>query len=178
MAEKPKRQGGLGRNLSDVLGDKSPRTSAGEPYYPWGPDYQPKADLVRGNPTLQPAGGLGGLIPSGDDFGPYTLTYEDEPNYGRGPSASTRVAAHQFVPFDPNWEEYASIHDAESLQEYIYVKFWKPGVNKPNLYRYGPSTLQNYRSFREQPSKGRAVTALEAYGYSPVTNPDPRVQIA
>lgn len=166
---------GLGRSLSDILAD------SGEP------EVRSGADVQYG-PGQQMLGGLNALFPSGGsrdpneqegylgrtldaDFGPYNVDLADE--YFQGPTRSTRVAAHQFVPVDKDWQRRGG-YDANTLRGHIYVRFQrrtgdKSGTQPGDLWKYGECSLSDYRSFRETYSKGRAVRNLEAYGHSRAT---------
>lgn len=112
--------------------------------------------------------GLRALIGTGADFGPYLL--DEASDYYQGPSKSTRVKAHQFVPLlamdelseDDEFKRTLSQQFDASIRGYIYVKFWKRG----DIYKYGPCTLGDYRAFRESASKGRSVRMLENFTYS------------
>lgn len=163
---------GLGRSLSDIL------ASSAEP------ESRPAADVQYG-PGKQMLGGLNALIPSGGagaedaeedylgkpsdpDFGPYTVDLA--PEYFQGPTRSTRVAGHQFVPVDESWRQRGG-YDANTLRGHIYVRFQRKtgdssGTQPGDLWKYGECSLSDYRSFRETYSKGRAIRNLEAYGHS------------
>lgn len=113
------------------------------------------------------------LFGTGPDFGPYVLSRASE--YYRGPKSSTRVSGHQFIPLDENAVQKVVEGQMGSqfywnLRGYIYVRFWKTG-KRGDLWRYGPCTLQDYRTFRESSSKGRSVRALEVFGHG-ATTPD------
>lgn len=121
-----------------------------------------ESDLPTGRSTFG-RGGVGALFGSGQDFEIYVV--EDADQYYLGPSKSTRVRAHMFVPnvdiTDPNM---SSQFDAFTLTGLIYVMF----QNNGNIYVYGtnsPFTLHEYRMFRESPSKGKAVRQMESRGY-------------
>lgn len=158
---------GLGKGLAQILEDTSPpdRPNA----------YQLQFEDSVGN--FRVSAGLGALFPSGTDFGPYSVSQAQE--YYQGPSNSTRVASHQFIPSDPNWEDRASqgYMDANTLRGHIYVRFWrKTGVPKSpqgDLWKYGPCSLSDYRMFREASSKGRAVRSLEAFGHGSANGMSP-----
>jgi len=132
--------------------------------------YTPTPDNEAGIPeygggAYNPVG-IRALIGSGADFGPYVL--DQASAYYQGPTKSTRVKAHQFVPMDPDiWEKAEqgplSKQFDSSIRGYIYVKFIKKG----NVWKYGPCTLADYRTFRESASKGRSVTYLEVFGHGP-----------
>lgn len=117
--------------------------------------------------------GLRALIGTGSDFGPYILTQASD--YYQGPSKSTRVKAHQFVPLDPdivekiNNNEYLSGQFDASIRGHIYVKFWKSG-SKGDEWKYGPCSLSDYRAFRESASKGRSIKMLEAFPHAASTD--------
>lgn len=103
-------------------------------------------------------------VPDPEDFGPYFL--EESDVYYQGPHRSTRVRAHQFVPLDPNALDSEGVLGSQfeywKLRGYIYVRWWKKG----NITKYGPCTLMDYRTFRENYSKGRYVRFLENFGYT------------
>lgn len=178
VEQKGSRARGLGRSLSDILAETedTPARSGGS---------------LRYEPGRQMMGGLGSLIPSGGgeterdgrreldaDFGPYQVDLADQ--YFQGPTRSTRVAAHQFVPLNPDWEQESGL-DANTMRGHIYVRFQRKtgdtsGTQPGDLWRYGECSLTDYRSFRETFSKGRAVRTLEAYGHGRATD-SVRVQI-
>jgi hypothetical protein len=148
---------GLGRSLSDILAGSAE------------PESRSAADVQYG-PGKQMLGGLNALIPSGGnpdaDFGPYNVDLA--PEYFQGPTRSTRVAGHQFVPVDDDWRNGA--YDANTLRGHIYVRFQRKtgdssGTQPGDLWKYGECSLSDYRSFRETYSKGRAIRTLEAYGH-------------
>lgn len=158
---------GLGKGLAQILEDTSPpdRPNA----------YQLQFKDSVGN--FQVSGGLGAVIPSGTDFGPYSVSSADE--YYQGPTRSTRVAKHQFIPDDPDWEDKArqGYTNAHTLRGHIYVRFWRktgdPGAPEGDLWRYGPCSLSDYRMFRESSSKGRAVKGLEVFPHGSANGPEP-----
>lgn len=149
MAEQ--RKSGLGRGLDYLLNQAE---SQGNPRVP-----------EKDTPLNKTRTGLNGLIPSGDDFGPYFVGKADV--YFQGPTDSTRVKAHQFIPdFPPEeWRTKYGLQFAWDIPGYIYVVFHKYDT----LWRYGPCTLRDYRIFRESASKGRSVRALEAFGHGAAT---------
>lgn len=114
--------------------------------------------------------GVGGLFASGEDFGLYVVGKSEA--YYLGPTNSSRVRGHMFVP-DVAVEDITSgilgeQFDAFSLTGLIYVVFHKRG-RMGNIVAYGteqPFSLHEYRQFRESPSKGRAVREMEARGFS------------
>jgi hypothetical protein len=144
MAERRKGRG-LGRGL-DYLLDQA--DGAGDPRVPGEDTSIDKTDI-----------GLNRLIPSGNDFGPYTV--EEADVYFQGPSRSTRVQAHQFIPdIDPTeWRSKYGLQFSWDIPGTIYVRFWKNNT----LWKYGPCTLREYQTFRDSASKGRSVRALEAF---------------
>lgn len=93
------------------------------------------------------------------DLGPFYVTPVTP--YYQGPLMSSRVAAHQFIPLPG--QDNLSEQMRGQLRGDIYVRF----IKKNSLYKYGPCSLLDYRAFRESSSKGRHVTMLEAFGYSP-----------
>lgn len=115
------------------------------------------------------------LFASGSDFDIYLLDLA--PTYFQGPSRSTRVKAHQFIPLDSSIKDALESGDENeirslskqfdaSIRGHIYVKFWKNGP-KGDEWKYGPCTLHDYRTFRESASKGRSVVGLEGFGHGP-----------
>lgn len=139
---------------------------------------QEESDLYgsRRLPTKDtPYGATGAysLFPVATDFGPYTLDEAD--SYYQGPTRSTRVRAHQFVPDDP--EIIQNINQAVesgtlsqrqfldfNITGMIYVRF----IKNNTLWRYGvytPIALAEYRNFRNSVSKGKSVRYLEQYGH-------------
>jgi hypothetical protein len=136
----------------------------------------------RGGDIQQTPRGYGNVVDSGTDLGPYFVEDAGDDNYYQGPTRSSCVVAHQFVPLDSTLPaqlnararsggededpmERASLY--LNMQGNVYVKFKKPG-NKGPYYKYGPCTLQDYRKFRESTSKGRSVRSLEVFGYAAV----------
>lgn len=117
--------------------------------------------------------GVSNFIPTGTDFGPFTLDEADV--YYQGPYRSTRVRAHQFVPDDPEiiskieQATEAGVLNRQQLYDFnitgkIYVRF----IKHNSLWRYGvytPIPLSEYRNFRNSPSKGKSVRFLEQYGH-------------
>lgn len=141
----------LGRGLGDILGNnETDDQSAGIPR--------------RGDPLDRTPGGIRSLIRTGEDFGPYFVEKAD--TYYQGPSRSTRVAAHQFIPLNDDSDDVLGSQFLYwQIQGYIYVRFHK----KNTLWRYGPCSLHDYRIFRESASKGRSVESLEAFGHGPAS---------
>lgn len=140
----------LGRGLGDILNNNEvDDQSAGIPQ--------------RGDPLGKTPGGIRSLISTGDDFGPYFVDKAD--TYYQGPSRSTRVAAHQFIPIanDVADDVLGDQFLYWQIRGFIYVRFHK----KNTLWRYGPCSLHDYRIFRESASKGRSVEALEVFGHGP-----------
>lgn len=93
-----------------------------------------------------------------------------EDNYGQGPDRSTRVAAHKFVPLNPE-KQFGGVGVRSGLRQgqetlgTVYVKFQKKG----NVYKYHyvPETV--YKMFSESTSKGRFINQfLNNYSYGPV----------
>lgn len=111
-----------------------------------------------------------------EDFGPYFVDKAEE--YYQGPFRSTRVSAHQFVPLDPSvLEGDTDVLGKQfrywTIRGHIYVRWHKKG----NLTKYGPCTLQDYRTFREYYSKGRYVRFLESFGYTAASEGEDGVDI-
>lgn len=135
-----------GRSLAEMMGQTMP-------------DVIPD----RGTPLSQTKVGMRRLVPTGDDFGPYFVGLADE--YYRGPSLSTRVAAHQFVPDEEQMTDIANggTYSASTVRGHIYVKFQRASKRTGiDTYSYGPHTLADYQTFRESGSKGRSVEVLNS----------------
>jgi hypothetical protein len=114
--------------------------------------------------------GVGGLFASGEDFGLYVVDQSE--TYYLGPVRSSRVRGHMFVPDVPVEDITSGVlgpqFDAFNLTGVIYVVFHKRG-RQGNIVVYGtndPFTLNEYRQFRESPSKGTAVREMEGRGFS------------
>lgn len=123
----------------------------------------------------RPYGAIGAyvLMPGATDFGPYELQEAD--TYYQGPTRSTRVRAHQFVPDDLEIVDQvrqateSGVLSQRQLYDFnimgkIYVRFFKNN----SLWRYGvytPIPLAEYRNFRNSVSKGKSVRYLEGYGH-------------
>lgn len=164
--DNPRRRGGLGRSFREIeeaLAENAAKRSDGSMY------TNPRVSVDQsGNQRLESPSGLNILFASGSDFDPYEVSQASE--YYQGPTASTRVAAHQFIP-----DTMGS--DAQTTRGYIYVRFQRPvrspssitgQVSPQGYWKYGPCTLADYRTFRESYSKGRSVQALEAFGHTGV----------
>jgi hypothetical protein len=98
-----------------------------------------------------------------------------EDNYGQGPSRSTRVAAHKFVP-NPAEQKYllgragVSSKSANNLGT-VYVKFHKRG----DTYKYSHVPESVYNSFANSNSKGRFINDfLNSYKYGRIGSRDDR----
>lgn len=76
-------------------------------------------------------------------------------NYGQGPSRSTRVAVHKFVP---NLMERAGVTTPQSMGT-VYVKF-QPHMNGSHandIWKYKNVPESVYQSFANNNSKGRFI---------------------
>jgi hypothetical protein len=164
--DNPRRRGGLGRSFREIeqaLAENVAKRSDSSMY------TNPRVEVDQsGNKRLESPSGLNVLFASGSDFAPYEVSEASE--YYQGPTASTRVSAHQFIP-----DTMGS--DAQTTRGYIYVRFQRPVkgpasttalVSPQGYWKYGPCSLSDDRTFRESYSKGRAVQALEAFGHSGV----------
>lgn len=105
-------------------------------------------------------------------FGAYSVTTLPKvpENYGRGPSKSTRVASHKFVPGARTADQFLGTSVINSGT--VYVKFARPSKTQSGdaTYKYTNVPVAIYESFRGANSKGRFINnPLEAYGYSRVT---------
>lgn len=146
--------------------------------------YLDDEDLPAGGGDLptesRPYGrtGLRALIPSGDDFGPYFVDQADQ--YYMGPSRSTRVRAHQFIPDDPDFMsklneavKSGTLNTSQFLDFNIVGQIYVRFIKYNTLWRYGTYTsipLSEYRNFRNSVSKGKSVRYLEQYGHGEVTS--------
>lgn len=164
---------GLGRRFDDITRDL-------EEFYgePASGQELPTSNKPYG------ATGRRALFPGGTDFGPYFLDEAD--TYYQGPSRSTRLRAHQFVPDDPGLidrinqgVESGTLSTSQfadfNIMGRIYVRF----IKRNSLWVYGTVTLiplAEYRNFRNSVSKGKSVRYLEQYGHR-AANQDPGVEI-
>ena len=97
-------------------------------------------------------------------FGTYPVTVlpHDPDYYGKGPSKSTRVASHKFVP---GQRVAVSTGLGESLSApqinsgTVYVRFARPSKQQPSVvvYKYTNVPVAVYESFRNSNSKGRFI---------------------
>lgn len=96
------------------------------------------------------------------EFGAYQVT--PLPNrsefYGKGPSKSTRVNAHKFVPLVRGTDMFGD--KLTPNQGNVYVKFNYPSKKQMAsgsvvVYRYEGVPVAVYESFRNNPSKGRYI---------------------
>lgn len=98
-----------------------------------------------------------------------------EDNYGQGPSRSTRVAAHKFVP-NPAEQLYllgrAGVNNKSTNNlGTVYVKFHKRG----DTYKYSHVPESVYNSFANSNSKGRFINDfLNSYKYGRIGSRDDR----
>lgn len=159
------------RNLSQLLAEAEQEIN--RPVNKYDITYD-TTDDGAGGLQFTATNGLRSVIPSGDDFGPYFVSQAAQ--YYQGPTASTRVAAHMFIPLQDNWMRRLEmgLDDANTLRGNIYVRFQRRTKESPeddvsgkpgNLWKYGPCSLSDYRRFREAASKGRAVNSLQAFGH-------------
>jgi hypothetical protein len=105
-------------------------------------------------------------------FGAYQVTpLPNKPeNYGRGPTKSTRVIAHKFVPGSRSTDQTLGRTVINSGT--VYVKFARPSKQQGGdaTYKYTNVPVATYESFRGANSKGRFINnPLESYGYSRVS---------
>lgn len=151
-----RRRPALGKSIGELLAEANEADSrAGSKV--------PGADT----PLEKTRGGINALIPTGDDFGPYSVDKAD--TYFQGPGRSTRVKGHMFVPeVDP--DQYVQFYGRQFAWEMpglIYVLFHKNN----DIYQYGPCSLRDYQLFRESGSKGRSVKQLERFPYGRAGRP-------
>ena len=97
---------------------------------------------------------------------------DDDPRlYGQGPTKSTRVARHKFVPNpEPSYgtpEELLRGLAGLDTVGTVYVEFWKMGKNgKQWAYKNVPKSI--YDQFSNNNSKGHFInTTLNNYEYGP-----------
>jgi hypothetical protein len=112
-------------------------------------------------------------------FGAYQVTTlpKKPENYGRGPSKSTRVASHKFVPgqrtrVTVGMNEFIGKEQINTGT--VYVKFARPSKqqNGDATYKYSNVPVAIYESFRGANSKGRFINnPLDAYSPTKV-DPD------
>lgn len=92
-------------------------------------------------------------------FGAYSVTtLPNKPeNYGRGPSKSTRVAAHKFVPTQRSKDMFLGHEMINSGN--VYVRFARPSQQQGGtaVYRYSNVSVVEYEAFRRSNSKGRFI---------------------
>jgi hypothetical protein len=105
------------------------------------------------------------------EFSSYRVTtLPNKPeNYGRGPSKSTRVSSHKFVPGSKTTDQ--ALGRAVINSGTVYVKFARPSKLQGGdaTYKYSNVPVATYESFRSANSKGRFINnPLESYGYSKV----------
>lgn len=112
-------------------------------------------------------------------FGAYNVTtLEKKPeNYGRGPSKSTRVASHKFVPgqrtrVSVGMNEFIGSEQVNTGT--VYVRFARPSRNQGGdaVYKYQNVPVAVYESFRGANSKGRFINNPLTSGY-PYSKVDP-----
>jgi hypothetical protein len=107
-----------------------------------------------------------------EDLDPYFVAEASE--YYKGPDLSTRVKAHQFIPIGIDKEELLSDQFMPQLvRGYVYVRFHKYDT----LWRYGPMSLSDYRSFKNSGSKGQYVRQMEVYGHGRAPDYPPELGI-
>lgn len=92
-------------------------------------------------------------------FGAYSVTTLPKvpENYGRGPSKSTRVASHKFVPGSRTTDQFLGHSVINSGT--VYVKFARPSKrqNGDATYKYTNVPVAVYEQFRGSNSKGRFI---------------------
>lgn len=94
-------------------------------------------------------------------------------NYGQGPTKSTRVAAHKFVP---SLMSRAGTKGGSTLGT-VYVKFQPKmnGTRANDIYRYKNVPESMYKQFAESNSKGRFINNfLNSFPYSRATTREER----
>jgi hypothetical protein len=93
------------------------------------------------------------------EFSTYQVTTlpNKKENYGRGPSKSTRVASHKFVPTNKATDQFLGREVINSGT--VYVRFARPSQqqNGSAIYKYSNVPLATYESFRNNNSKGRFI---------------------
>lgn len=98
-------------------------------------------------------------------------------NYGQGPSRSTRVAAHKFVPHNESRVDLmnrAGITGPTNNLGTVYVKFQKPG-RQGQVWRYEHVPEGIYDNFSNSTSKGRYINQfLNSYNKGPAGSRDDR----
>lgn len=86
----------------------------------------------------------------------------------RGPSSSTRLNGHIFIPDDPGMLIDALRRSAspstEQIMGTVYVQWIKMGP-RGNMSAYGPLSLATYIDFMDSPSKGKDVVNLPGHRY-------------
>lgn len=104
-------------------------------------------------------------------FGAYSVTTlpKHPDNYGRGPSKSTRVSSHKFVPGSKTTDQFLGHTVINSGT--VYVKFARPSKQQSGdaTYKYTNVPVAVYEQFRGSNSKGRFINnPLDSFGYSKV----------
>lgn len=97
-------------------------------------------------------------------------------NYGQGPSRSTRVAFHKFVP---NLMGRAGIKGGSTLGT-VYVRFQPnmQGKRANDVYKYKNVPENVYNQFAQSNSKGRFInTFLNNYPYSRTSTREDRYHV-
>ena len=122
-----------------------------------------------------------------DDFGP--MEVDPTTQYYEGPSRSSRVAAHQFVPDEDEEDSGPSIFSGLNIQPaqfkntnamLIYGKIYVRWLNNGKYWVYGTTNsipLTEYRSFRHSRSKGTYVRLLERFGHEEVPSSSKPVEV-
>lgn len=183
-----RRRPGLGKSLNDILAEEG-RIDANRDLtqlipqdIPDQADDQPLSEFNmygeprRPSPTVEVETlGIGGV-----DYDTYYV--EDarppEDNYGQGPDRSTRVAAHKFVPLNPEQQKgglgvRAGLRGGQEVLGTVYVKFQKKG----NTYKYTYVPESVYKRFSESTSKGRFINQfLNSYSPRPIGTRNDREQ--
>jgi hypothetical protein len=92
-------------------------------------------------------------------FGAYRVTpLPNKPeNYGRGPTKSTRVISHKFVPGSRSTDQTLGREVINSGT--VYVRFARPSKQQGGdaTYKYTNVPVATYESFRGANSKGRFI---------------------
>lgn len=146
----------LGKTLTDLFADIEANKSL-ETLIPTTPSEEMDGDTAGLNEDFS-------LIPGKREYRrtEYDTTPEfvedakpPKDNYGQGPTRSTRVAVHRFVP---NMLERAGVVTAQSTGT-VYVKF-QPHMNgsRPNdVWKYKNVPESVYNAFATSNSKGRFI---------------------
>ena len=92
-------------------------------------------------------------------FGTFNVTVlpKKPENYGKGPTKSTRVASHKFVPTSRTTDQFLGRSEVNTGN--VYVKFARPSRQQGGdaTYRYSNVSAMEYEAFRRSNSKGRFI---------------------